>query len=892
MASGLRFRIPALAVMCLAAQCLGQSPATHAGKNVLVLNSYHAGYNWTDELNRGLVSILQSQSYEVEVWEEFLDTRRRPRADQLAAQREFVERKYRDIRLDLIIASDDDATALLASPGKPMFGNTPVVFCGISGMDLVARLPRDRFTGLIEVFQLDVFLDRTLKMFPRTSKVVVVTDNALSNAAHRQMLEELGRRRRELRFEYLDGSRMGFEEILGALRRVPADALVMASAFTHGKDGKYVTPLDSGQKIAAASRAPVVSQNTSQLGQGYLLGNANGGFEHGQVAARMALRVLAGEPTGFIEIEKEGWLASVADYAAMKRFGVSASDLPEGTQIVNRPAGWADLYTEHPRLAWGALGFILLQSGIIVALIFNTRRRRRAELALLSSQAQLERSQEIAQLGSWERDVSTDALTWSDEVYRIFGEDRASFQPNLEAMLERVHPDDRERIRLLSKEADKKKCDRAMEHRVVRPDGTIRHVRTQGQWIRRRDGTCRVSGTVQDVTQMREMEEHVQHALRVDSLGNLAGGIAHDFNNLLTVINGYADLLLRRFAGDDPVRRQLLEIQQAGDRAAALTGKLLAFSRKQVVQLASVQINDAVVAIQAMLRPLLGETIELRLNLSPDLAPTLLERVQLEHAVLNLAANARDAMAGRGVLTISTANEEITSYESSHGIQITPGRYAVLSVSDTGCGMDAATRERIFEPFFTTKPTGKGTGLGLSTVYGMVQRGGGLVQVESEPGKGSTFRLLFPEAPALPVAEAAPVAEVGLAGGTARILLVEDEPQVRNLAAGTLAELGYEVLAAGAALEALALLDDDAVPVHLLITDVRMPDMSGPELAAVLQKRFARLRVLFISGYSGGPLMDNRAGEEAAFLAKPFVPAMLAERVKELLAAPPRSSGI
>jgi len=330
-------------------------------------------------VNRGLRSVLETQNFEVEIWVEYLDTRRRPGAENLAPERERLLRKYKGAALDLVISSDDDATALLAGPGSPMFGDTPVVFCGVSGTDLVSRLPRARFTGLIEVFQLDVLLNRMLELFPSTSRVVVVTDSAPSNAAHRQLLSELGERRNEIPFEYLDGTKLSFDEILARLRLVPQSGLVIASAFTHDRQGRYLTPFDSGKAIAEASAAPVVSQNTSELGQGFLVGNANRGFEHGKVTAQMALRVLKGEAPASIPIERNGSLRMRVDYAAMKKFGLSAAQLPAGSRIVNQPASWTGKFASNPPAVWGTLGFIILQSGIIAAFFVNKTSRRRAE---------------------------------------------------------------------------------------------------------------------------------------------------------------------------------------------------------------------------------------------------------------------------------------------------------------------------------------------------------------------------------------------------------------------------------------------------------------------------------------------------------------------------------
>ena len=384
------------------------------------------------------------------------------------------------------------------------------------------------------------------------------------------------------------------------------------------------------------------------------------------------------------------------------------------------------------------------------------------------------------------------------------------------------------------------------------------------------------------VSELRASEERLRQAHKMEAIGQLAGGVAHDFNNLLTVINGYADILRGQLPQGGEAGESVHAILEAGQRAAALTGQLLAFSRKAMVQPRLVDLNEVVESAARMLRRLIGERITLVSHLKPGLPVVRIDPGQIEQVVMNLAVNARDAMPEGGTLVVETTELLLPAMIATETGEFRAGHAVQLTVSDTGHGMSEEVRARVFEPFFTTKGVGKGTGLGLATVYGIIRQAGGHVEVASAPGRGTTFRVLLPVAPAegRTVAEApAPVPP-----GTETVLLVEDEEAVRRLALVALQRRGYRVLPAGSAAEAMALATGHQGKVDLLLTDVVMPDMGGRQLAEALRTRRPGLKVLFMSGYTDDlVLRDGVAGTDHPFLQKPFSVAALARRVREVL---------
>jgi two-component system, cell cycle sensor histidine kinase and response regulator CckA len=405
--------------------------------------------------------------------------------------------------------------------------------------------------------------------------------------------------------------------------------------------------------------------------------------------------------------------------------------------------------------------------------------------------------------------------------------------------------------------------------------------------IRNADGqVVGVSTVARDVTEGRNMEEMFRQAQKMEAIGQLAGGVAHDFNNLLGVILGYTELLLGRQGLNDQQRKDIKQIQKAGERASLLTRGLLAFSRKQVLQPRVLNLNAVIAGTEELLQRLIGEDIELRVILDPKVGCVEADSGQLEQIVMNLAVNARDAMPAGGKLSIETSSVESDENCSAEGAPVRPGPHAMLSVADDGCGMDTRTKSRIFEPFFTTKGFGKGTGLGLATVYGIVKQCGGSIKVDSQLGIGTSFKICFPCV--------APVPELSLLNDNEKIsvdraeqtiLIVEDDGALLEVTHRSLKDIGYEILTAGSPAEAINIAENHRGPIHLMVTDVIMPGMSGRQLASHLSVARPLMKVLFVSGYTDDTIAHHGVLEPGvAFLQKPFSPSALGHKVSEVLA--------
>jgi len=390
-----------------------------------------------------------------------------------------------------------------------------------------------------------------------------------------------------------------------------------------------------------------------------------------------------------------------------------------------------------------------------------------------------------------------------------------------------------------------------------------------------------------DITERKLLEEQFRQSQKMEAIGRLAGGIAHDFNNLLTAIIGYSQVVLSRLEEDDAIRWQIKEIEKAGRFAASLTNQLLAFSRKQLLQPRVLDLNSVILGIEKMLHRLIGEDVEMIVKLNPQLGNVKADPGQIEQVIMNLAVNARDAMLTGGKLTIETDNVVLDETYASQHANVSPGPYALLAISDSGTGMDKETQARIFEPFFTTKELGKGTGLGLSTVFGIVKQSGGHIWLYSELGSGTTFKVYLPlvDQPTQTIDVAVP--QVETLTGTETILLVEDEEMVRTLTKEVLLSKGYKVLEAEDATNALELYEQHNETIHLIITDVVMPRISGRSLVETIKLSQPEIKVLYMSGYTDNAIVHHGVIDEGtAFLQKPFTPDGLARKVREVLDAP------
>ncbi len=524
----------------------------------------------------------------------------------------------------------------------------------------------------------------------------------------------------------------------------------------------------------------------------------------------------------------------------------------------------------------------------------NITLMKQTETDLKESQSRLSDAQRLAHIGHWELTPETGDLFWSEEIFRIFEIDPTSFDASYEAFLNATHPDDRKTVHQAFTRSLETKRPYSIEHRLLMDDGRIKHVQERCKTDYDSQGSpVKSIGTVQDITENKKIEaenkqlqEKIQQAQKMESVGRLAGGVAHDFNNMLCVILGHLDLIMDDMEDCDPLFSPLEEIQNAAQRSSDLTRQLLAFARQQPIAPRILDLNHVIENMLKMLYRLIGEDIDLIWIPGQTPGKIKLDPSQVDQILANLCINARDAIATNGKITIETHRACLDEASCRHRPDFFPGEFVILAISDNGCGMDKKTIARLFEPFFTTKKADKGTGLGLATTYGIVKQNKGFINVYSEPGTGTTFKIYFPVYRGDETALLPETPEQSISGGNETILLVEDEVMILKFCSKMLQKLGYQVFAANSPSQALDLAKSHGKSLDLLITDVIMAQMSGRDLAETLTRNFPNLKTLYISGYTANVIAHHGILEEGImFLQKPFSTSQLAHKVREALGA-------
>lgn len=519
----------------------------------------------------------------------------------------------------------------------------------------------------------------------------------------------------------------------------------------------------------------------------------------------------------------------------------------------------------------------------------SEQRIQERNLKLETLNDKLNQAQEVNHIGSYVWDLAADRTTWTDELYRITGYSPSSFEPDYERYINCIHPDDRDEFTALTQKVLREMGAYSSAYRIIRPDGEVRYIHEQGEVkLDAKGEVIGLFGIIQDITERKlaekekeDLQRELQQVQKMDALGKLTGGIAHDYNNMLGVITGYAELLKDALDKQPRLARYAHQIHHAGERSAKLTKKLLAFSRTKTPEANCLNLNMLLLKQQHMLEKTLTVRIKLVLNLEKNPWFIWLDESDMEDAILNMSINAMHAIEGIGQLTIQTSNQKINQMDAQ-ALGITTGDYVLLSVTDTGCGIDKESIERIFDPFYSTKGE-LGSGLGLSQVYGFVQRSGGVIKVDSEPGQGTQFTLYFPRyhesGDAEQSAEDYPAATFT---GNKTILVVDDEPALLNLTGEMLGLNSFNVICAESAKQALNILQHESVDV--LVSDIIMPDMDGYQLAAIVKEKYPSIKIQLASGFSDERNMDKiDESLRQNLLLKPYNSQALLQRIRELL---------
>ena len=523
------------------------------------------------------------------------------------------------------------------------------------------------------------------------------------------------------------------------------------------------------------------------------------------------------------------------------------------------------------------------------------QQRKKAMAALQRSEDILKTTQALGKLGGWEYDVQNDSMYWTEEMYHLHDADPESDDiSDLVATSIKGFPDDKRQLLLRAMENMRKRAESyEIESWYTTQKGRKIYVRAAAIPETVDGKLAKVIGTFQDLTEAKqaeiakhELEEQLRQAQKMDSIGQLAGGVAHDFNNVLTVILGYAEEILNNLHSNDPLAADINEILNAGLRASSLTRQLLTFSRKQVIKPQLVDINACITNLHKMLMRLIGEDVEFELSLGDHLPYIWADIGQIEQVIMNLVINAREAMQMGGVLTITTFEHRTNpDFRERHPF-IDKEHYLVLKVQDTGCGMDAETKEHIFEPFFTTKGPGKGhgTGLGLPTVYGIVRQAGGHIHVESKPGRGTSFVIMIPASKEKPGSQMQDINPKMTQGNSELVLIVEDDNSILDLTGKIISKMGYKVSLAKSADRAMEMIEDEGLRPRILITDVVMPGLSGVELATIVRVKHPQIGIILMSGYAGDIVAKyGDIQPDIPFIQKPFSKTEMAKLIQKVM---------
>ncbi|MCE5194884.1 MAG: response regulator [Nitrospiraceae bacterium] len=866
-------------------------------RQILVLDSYNIGYSWSDNEIQGIIETFKKADPKLRLFIEYLDFKNFPGMGYADRLKDIFLKKYRTKNFPVVIAADNPALEFVLKYRPALFPNAAIVFCGINGFDEKMIKGYKNITGVAEVLDAEGSVRAALSMFPKTQEVIVIHDYSVTGLATRAEAEkQLKALYDKVKFSYAEN--MSIQELIRYLKGISSNSIVLALSYGMDGDGQVFNHSTISRLLSANSPVPVFSVHEERLGYGTIGGSLLGGKLHGELAAEMALRILSGEPASNIPIDFKSPARKMFDYNQLVRFNIPLESLPEKSIIINKPISF---FEEYRSLALTVLGIIITLIIGIIILGVNIYERKIAEQALLEQQSFTGKLIKNSTVATFVLDNKHRVMLWNKACEELTGcmesdmvntdDQWKPFYSNKRSTLADVIIDNN--LDSLSKlYANYSKS--ALNPNGIKAEGWYKDLGGKDRYIvfesspiynKKGELTAAIE-TIHDITESKRLGEQLLQAQKIEAIGQLAGGVAHDFNNILTAIVGYAYLTLMKMPGDNLLKGNIEQILNASERAKKLTQSLLSFSRKQIINPEPINLNEIVKKLEDFLHRLLREDIKISMKFDEDDLIVFADSGQIEQMLMNLVANAGDAMPNGGLIDISTKlvnldNKFIEAY--GYGKE---GQYALVSVSDTGEGMDEKTKRRIFEPFFTTKAQGKGTGLGLSVVYGIVKQNNGFINVYSEQGKGTQFNIYMPLCGVIKGERQTKNECEQIKGGTETILVAEDDAVLLRLASTVLSNNGYKVIEAEDGEEAIAKYSTNKDIIKLIILDGIMPNKNGREAYQGIKVITPNIKTIFMSGYAEDIISKGGLLEPGIkFMLKPVTPLDLLKKVREVLDA-------
>ncbi|WP_051305257.1 hybrid sensor histidine kinase/response regulator [Desulfogranum mediterraneum] len=835
--------------------------AAREKKHILYLNSYHHGYLWSDELLRGVRSVLTKSSYKVDLQIEYMDAKKYNYPSITRQLLELYREKFQDERFDAVMVSDNDALNFALDNRASLFPGVPVVFCGINDIDSV-DLASGNITGIVESFDLLATIEVARQLHPGKNRMIVVGDQSTAGRAiERQIVTIADRYLKDFQVDFW--FQLTLEETLKRVEDLPADTFLFFAPWYQTIEDKFYTAEEVMESIYARSSVPIYTTWEFLLGHGTVGGRMLSGYAHGQEAAAMTLRLLKGEQIEQIPIVVQPTGSYIFDYKVMQRLKIKQTLLPPSSIIINTPRAFYELSRE---LFWTIMIGLLL---LFIALVFLTvamigrRKVERQALEQLSFQETL--MDTIPQLVSW-KDLSGSYLGANQAFIEFFG------ITNLESMVGRNTRDvvrDTNYVHWSvsadSAVVNRREAFRKVRRKIIRQDGSTGWLEVNKVPLKdQNNGIVGILSTAENITKEQNLEKQLLQSQKMEAIGTMAGGIAHDFNNILTSIINSTELAIDDIEPDSQTGKDLQRVLKAARRGAGVVKQILSFSRPSQEKFRPSDLTAIIREVLSLMEVSLPSSIKVVTRIARAEMFVHADPTQIHQVILNLCTNAFHALRdGGGTLRI-TLDQTILEQESALGVNLPPGKYLTITVGDDGPGIRHEIQDKIFDPFFTSKDIGEGTGLGLAVVHGIVKAHRGAIQVESEPGQGTEFTVYLPAA-GEPEGHGQQQ-KIELASGSLSVLFVEDNEDQLNSVPRILREMGHRVQAVDNPLSALEILRDGELPFDLLISDYDLPDMSGIELAAEL----APLPVLLVSGREDAVLAARSCDNIIQVLLKPY----------------------